>query len=95
MVDHHAIEASRPGDHDIAALVREIERLRSVTDPMPQTAAGIGSVTLTDAEREAIEYAASSILGRDKPFGWPVPLEIQQRARLLRGLVARLSPPAT
>lgn len=53
------------------------------------------SATLTDAEREAIEYAASSLLGRDKPFGWPVPLEIQQRARLLRGLVARLSRPAT
>lgn len=74
MVDHQAIEASRPGDDDTAAIVRE---------------------TLTDAEREAIEYAAASILGRDKPFGWPVPQEIQQRARLLRGLVARLSRPAT
>lgn len=54
-----------------------------------------GDETLTDAEREAIEYAAASLLGRDKPLGWPVPQEIQQRARLLRGLVARLSATAT
>lgn len=39
------------------------ETVRSVTTPMPASASGIGSVSLTDAEREAID--ASAVVGPD------------------------------
>ena len=41
----------------------EIERLRAVTEPMPIVASGIGSVTLTDAEREAVNIAQNLLAG--------------------------------
>lgn len=72
---------------DRAALLEEaaaeIERLRAVTEPMPIVASGIGSVTLTDAEREAVAWAATHL----KNCGWG--------SAALRSLLERLSNPPT
>ena len=70
--DPDAIEASRPGDRELALLAAEVRRLRDVVASEP---------TLTDAEREALEWLTAG----ESPFA-----EEESRLRVLRGLSERL-----
>ncbi len=70
--DPDAIEASRPGDRELALLAAEVRRLRDVVASEP---------TLTDAEREALEWLTAG----ESPFA-----DEESRLRVLRGLSERL-----
>jgi hypothetical protein len=66
----------------------EIERLRSVTKPLPKEKRAEHSLRLTDEEREAIEKAISRELDCDW-YGGPEPA----RVVTLRSLLERMTTP--
>lgn len=75
--DPDAIEASRPGDREVALLAAEVRRLQAVI--------ASGEPTLTDAERQCLEEAIYRVAEHDNESdGWK-----SYTADTLRGLLAR------
>lgn len=77
--DPDAIEASRPGDREIALLAAEVRRLRAVVVSEP---------ALTDAERDVISRRIDTLLTWQKTAGYHSAVECE--ADTLRGLLERM-----